>query len=126
MKRIFVALILIAFALSFCFLSDYTVEKGSDKILLHLQQIRQAIEEDNRNQLTAMTESLEKEWESIHDVFGTTLENTLIEDLNTDILSLGEYIRHEYFSLALIKIRESEIYLKFLRQWHKVTADKLL
>ncbi len=126
MKRTFIALTLIAICLFLCIINSYTVEKNCNRVLDILNQLSNAAEAEDIAAMTALIDSLEKEWSSIRSIFSTSLETELTEDVHINIMTLREYIEENNPGLFLVKIKECELYLEHISQWHKITLDKIL
>ncbi len=126
MKRTFIALTLIAACLFLCIFNSYTVEKNCNKVLDILRQLSSATATEDFAALSTLIDGLEKEWNGIRSAFSTSLETELIEDVHMNILTLREYIEETNPGLFLVKIKECELHLEHISQWHKITWDKIL
>ncbi len=125
MKRTFFAFLLLFLCIGICLLSDISVEKYVDELMMVLEETESDLLDKNFDKALNRVKEADAKWEQAEFLFGSLSESLLIENMDLYFNSLPVYIEYEDTYQALIVMQQCKTTLEEVRKWQKVNLKNI-
>lgn len=97
MKRLITAISLLTVAGILCGIGFWSMKAEVNRLTQLFTEASQAAREEDEEQLQTYTEKLEKAWKKSHVVFSMLIQHHDLDDLETDIMNLSNFLKEKDF-----------------------------
>lgn len=126
MKRMILAILLLALCFAFCISSYFTLDKRTKEIITLLEGASSDIMENNTEQAEIKIKKCEDKWNENQNLFSVFLNHKMLENLSISVPSLLPLMKKSEKNIALEKIEESINGLKAIMDEQRIKIGNIL
>lgn len=126
MKRLYIALVLIALSVFICVFSSKAVEKSSLQMCNELENIGTLIAEGQLAKAEAWLERAEKLQKKSEGLFSFIVDADKIEQLNVGFSMIGAHLKDNNKEHALERLRECVLLLEEIKENEKLSVKNIM
>lgn len=126
MKRLYIALVLIALSVFICVFSSKAVEKSSLQMCNELENIGALIAEGQLAKAEAELERAEKLQKKSEGLFSFIVDADKIEQLNVGFSMIGAHLKDNNKEHALERLRECVLLLEEIKENEKLSVKNIM
>lgn len=126
MKRLYIALGLIALALFICVFSSKAVEKSSLQMRSELKKAGELIVSENTQMAEQSLAETEKTWEKTETLFSFIVDADKIEEMNVGFAMIKAHLEDKNTEHALERLRECVLLLQEITENEKLSIKNIM
>lgn len=126
MKRLYVALTLIALSVLICIFSSIKIEENSGLMYKELKDIGEIITSGNNEKALLALEHTETIWNKTESLFSFIIDADKIEEMNVGFAMISAHLKDNNTEHALERLRECEFMLEEISDDEKLDIKNIM